>query len=107
MISPKSAVATPRTKPSVKKRAATTKPAALPGGGKEGATDQLMIDTAWPLPAPDYLVLLLSKAGRNQSPHETRPHLEVLLDLAIGAKQPDEVLRWFGHGASGAWVLQQ
>ena len=42
---------------------------------------------------PDYLIPLLRKPGRYDP--GPRPHLDVLLDMAIAAKQPDEVLRWF------------
>ena len=40
------------------------------------------------------------------------PHYDVLLDMAIAAKQPDEVLRWYDKMAKGerrfggGWVLQ-
>ncbi len=36
---------------------------------------------------------LLNRPGRHDS--APRPRLEVLLDMAIAAKQPEEVLRWF------------
>jgi len=42
---------------------------------------------------PDYLVPLLSRPGRYDP--GPRPHLDVLLDMATAAKEPDEVLRWF------------
>jgi uncharacterized Zn finger protein len=58
---------------------------------KAGAT--LQVDSAWPLPTPDYLIPLLRADGRASA---TRgPHYDVLLDMAIAARQPDEVLRWY------------
>ena len=58
---------------------------------KAGQT--LRIDSAWPLPLPDYLVPLLRTGDRAIAPRG--PHYDVLLDMAIAAKQPDEVLRWY------------
>jgi uncharacterized Zn finger protein len=96
---PPAAVTTPRTKPSVKKRSATTRPAASSPEPKAAAPDRLKIDPAWPLPMPDYLIPLLNRPGRYDP--GPRPHLEVLLDMAIAAKRPDEVLRWFDKMRSG------
>ena len=56
-------------------------------------TPRLTIDQSWPLPVPDYLIPLL--ADRARYAQEPRPHLDVLLDMAIAAKRPDEVLRWY------------
>lgn len=53
----------------------------------------LRVDSAWPLPLPEYLVPLLRTDGRAIAPRG--PHFDVLLDMAIAAKQPDEVLRWY------------
>lgn len=47
----------------------------------------------WPLPVPDYLLPLLAR--RDRYPDRTRPHLDVLLDMAIKAKQPERVLHWY------------
>jgi uncharacterized Zn finger protein len=58
---------------------------------KAGQT--LRVDSAWPLPVPDYLVPLPRTGDRAIVPHG--PHYDVLLDMAIAAKQPDEVLRWY------------
>ena len=55
---------------------------------KTGQT--IRVDSAWPLPMPDYLVPLLHPDGR-----ANRPHYDVLLDMAIAAKRPDDVLRWY------------
>jgi uncharacterized Zn finger protein len=57
------------------------------------AGQTLRVDSAWPLPLPDYLVPLLRTTGRAIAPRG--PHYDVLLDMAIAAKQPDEVLRWY------------
>jgi uncharacterized Zn finger protein len=46
---------------------------------------------SWPLPMPEYLLPL----RRDRSQEKPRPHLNVLLDMAIAAKQPEEVLRWY------------
>jgi uncharacterized Zn finger protein len=53
----------------------------------------LGIDRSWPLPVPDYLIPHMVE--RNRYAMESRPHLDILLDMAIAAKQPDEVLRWY------------
>ena len=51
------------------------------------------IDRAWPLPVPGYLVPLMArKRPFDEGPH---PHYHVLLEMAIAAKEPDEVLRWY------------
>jgi uncharacterized Zn finger protein len=53
----------------------------------------LTIASSWPLPVPDYLIPLLQSRGGFAL--ETHPHLDVLLEMAITAKRPDEVLRWY------------
>jgi uncharacterized Zn finger protein len=63
------------------------------------AGQALRVDSAWPLPVPDYLVPLLRASGPAIAPHG--PHYDVLLDMAIAAKQPDEVLRWYDKMAKG------
>jgi uncharacterized Zn finger protein len=88
---PPSAATTPRTTSWVKKRSATTRPSA--SSPESHAPLRLKIDPAWPLPMPDYLIALLNPQNRyDPGPH---PHLGVLLDMAIAANRPDEVLRWF------------
>src|SRR5207244_9219952 len=58
---------------------------------KRGDQQQVVVDPAWPLPVPDYLWdLMRPDAGR-----AARPHYEVLLDMAIAAKKPDDVLHWY------------
>lgn len=50
------------------------------------------VSNDWPLPINDELVLLL----KLDHPHrEPRLRLNVLLDMALDAKQPDDVLHWF------------
>jgi uncharacterized Zn finger protein len=91
VVSPPHAAA-PTTRTSVKKPTASTRPTASSPEPTPALT-HVKIDPAWPLPVPDYLIPLLDRPGRyNSAP---RPHLEVLLDMAIAAKRPDEVLRWF------------
>jgi uncharacterized Zn finger protein len=81
----------------VKKRSAAsrskTKPAATSLESTPAAPVRVKIEPQWPLPFPDYLIPFVDRPGRdNPAP---RPHLEVLLDMALAAKRPDEVLRWF------------
>lgn len=52
----------------------------------------LMIESGWPLPAPDYLAQLWRSDRYRQT---GQPHYDVLIDLAIADKRPDEVLRWY------------
>lgn len=54
---------------------------------KEGAHSSV-IHPDWPLPLPAYLLPLL----RFGEPH---PHYDVLIDMAIAERRPDDVLRWF------------
>jgi uncharacterized Zn finger protein len=63
---------------------------ALPG---KGGAQSLRVDSAWPLPLPDYLASLL--LGNSRSVRRTGPHYDVLLDMAIAAKRPDDVLHWY------------
>jgi uncharacterized Zn finger protein len=42
----------------------------------------------WPLPMPDYLLPLLRNGDQ-------RPHYDILIDMAIAERQPNEILRWF------------
>ena len=70
-----------------------TKSAATSAEPTPAAPIRVEIEPRWPLPIPDYLVPFLDRPGRyNMAP---RPHLEILLEMAIAAKRPDEVLRWF------------
>lgn len=49
-------------------------------------------DPDWPLPVPDYLLPTL------RLPSEDRPRFDVLIEIAIAEKRPDEVLRWYDRG---------
>lgn len=80
-----------RTKSKARGRATATRPAPTPP--EPSPAYRLKIEPSWPLPVPDYLVPLLHRPGRfDEAP---RPHLDVLLQMAITAGRPDEVLRWF------------
>ena len=94
VIAPRPAAVTPpRAKPPAKGRSSKTRPAAKPSEPIADTPGRLKIDPAWPLPMPDYFIPLSDRTGRHDP--GPRPHLEVLLDMAIAAKEPDEVLRWF------------
>lgn len=57
------------------------------------APARLKIEPDWPLPVPDYLTSFLERPGRyNPTPG---PRLDVLLNMALAAKRPDETLHWF------------
>jgi uncharacterized Zn finger protein len=100
VIGPPAAAATVQgksTRSLVKKRGAAIqskiKPAATTPEPASAAPVRVKIEPQWPLPFPDYLIPFLDRPGRyNPAP---RPHLEVLLEMALAAKRPDEVLRWF------------
>ncbi len=102
VITPRSAAAM-KTKPSVRKSATTTRPsvkksaaatrAAASHPESTPASSHVKIDPTWPLPVPDYLIPLLDRPQRYDS--APRPHLKVLLEMAIAAKRPDDVLHWF------------
>jgi uncharacterized Zn finger protein len=47
----------------------------------------------WPLPMPDYLLPMLKVERRNW--FGSGPRLDVLIDMAIADKRPDEVLHWY------------
>ena len=64
---------------------------------KAGQT--IRVDAAWPLPVPDYLVPLMRPSSRTIEPRG--PHYDVLLDMAIAAKKPDEVLHWYDKMSKG------
>ncbi|MBN9119227.1 MAG: SWIM zinc finger domain-containing protein [Planctomycetes bacterium] len=57
------------------------------------AEPKLVIDPAWPLPVPDHL-RPVPKPPNAYDPGP-RPHLNVLLEIAIAAERPDDVLHWF------------
>jgi len=54
---------------------------------------KIQISRDWPLPMPEHLVpLLRSEYQIRQTP---APHFDVLIDMAIADKRPDDVLRWY------------
>ncbi|QEE28455.1 hypothetical protein FTW19_10860 [Terriglobus albidus] len=57
------------------------------GAWKDG-TYKAICRPDWPLPLPDYLLPVLQFRGN-------RPHYNVLVDMAIAARSPDDVLRWY------------
>ena len=57
-------------------------------GAWKGGDYKAICRPDWPLPLPDYLLPLLQFRG-------TRPHYNVLIDIAIAAHRPDDVLRWY------------
>jgi len=65
---------------------------------RKGKTN-LRIDAAWPLPIPDYLKPFFTRDRARSTP--PRPHYDVLLDMAIAAKKPDDVLHWFDKMSAG------
>lgn len=75
-----------------RKKAAARRPDPPPA---KPVTPKVTIDPQWPLPVPDYLVTLASHRQRWDADSSPRPHLGVLLEMAIAAKRPDEVLKWF------------
>ncbi len=66
--------------------------------GKEKGRRKLRVDSAWPQPVPDHLAPLMCNT-RSARVAQT-PHFDVLLDIAIDAKKPDDVLHWYDkmHG---------
>ena len=101
VISPRPAAkAVAHPKSSSKRRSGSAWPAASSPGPKAAAPARLKVDPAWPLPIPDYFIALLNRPSGGYDPGP-RPHLEVLLDMAIAAKRPDEVLRWFDKMRQG------
>lgn len=53
----------------------------------------VLVDDAWPLPVPEEL--MPSTTPRRWADAGPRPHLDVLLDMAIEDKQIDDVIRWY------------
>ncbi|CAN5905834.1 SWIM zinc finger family protein [soil metagenome] len=97
IVPPPKATTGNRTRSKVKKRGAAnsskTKPTVESPEPTSAASVELKNEPQWPLPIPDYLIPLLNRPGQyNPTP---RPHLEVLLEMALAAKNPDEVLQWF------------
>jgi len=73
---------------------------------RQGAKS-LRIDAAWPLPVPDYLEPFFVQ--ERTVTRRSGPHFDVLLDMAIAAKKPEDVLHWFDKMSaqekrvSGGW----
>jgi uncharacterized Zn finger protein len=55
---------------------------------KKDGSNSIAFSPDWPLPFPDYLLPLL-RSG------DPRLHYDILIDMAISERHPDEVLRWF------------
>ncbi|MCC7473766.1 MAG: SWIM zinc finger domain-containing protein [Pirellulales bacterium] len=64
---------------------------------KEG--QKLRVDSAWPLPVLDYLVPLMQPQEQRYAPQG--PHYDILLDMAIAAKKPNDVLTWYDKMVEG------
>jgi uncharacterized Zn finger protein len=92
-VPPPSSRTSRTVKASGSRGAASKRTTSAPRDKEAEATPRLTIDTAWPLPVPDYLIPHL--AGRGRYAQEPRPHLDVLLDMAIADKRSDDVLRWY------------
>jgi uncharacterized Zn finger protein len=57
------------------------------------AAPRFVREEDWPLPLPDYLAAAFL---RPPGPYDRQwKHLDVLVDLAIAEKKPDEALRWY------------
>jgi len=93
LASPPAQITPLPTKAPARKRSDRPQPLARPPEPTKAKPDRLMIDTSWPLPVPDSLIPLMHRPGRFDA--TPRPHLDVLLQMAIAAKEPDEVLRWY------------
>ncbi|QDV35164.1 SWIM zinc finger family protein [Tautonia plasticadhaerens] len=81
------------SRPRSKSRARSTGSSSAGPAPTPEAPKAPVVDPGWPLPTPDYLVPFLSQALRFDP--EPRPHLDVLLQMAIAAKDPEAVLRWY------------
>jgi uncharacterized Zn finger protein len=66
---------------------------------KKKDQNAIKINSRWPLPVPDYIVpVFLKERPRYAAPG---PHYDVLLDMAIADKQPDDVLKWYDKMQEG------
>lgn len=72
----------------------TGKPPFSVGAGKNGAHNATF-HPDWPVPLPDYLLPLL-RIGKQH------PHYDVLIDLAIAERRPDDVLEWYDVWCAGS-----
>lgn len=66
-----------------------------PIGVLPGTRDKARPHTSpdWPLPMPDYLIPLLE--ARQPARASAQPHFDVLIDIAIAAHRPADVLHWY------------
>jgi len=62
-----------------------------PAATKRGTAEPLLVEPDWPLPVPDTMHWLLRTGYDRQG----GPHYDVLVDLAIAEKRPEDVLRWY------------
>jgi len=81
---------------------------------ERGVQGKSAVDRAWPLPVPEYLIRAGEPDSEARSMQRTRqaprPHYDVLLEMAIAEKKPDEALRWYDkmganekRSAGGSW----
>jgi uncharacterized Zn finger protein len=54
---------------------------------------KIQLAEGWPVPVPDYLAPLMRSEDQRRASNE--PHYDVLIDMAIADKRPDDVLRWY------------
>ena len=69
-------------------------------GPSSKSGSSLLVDAAWTLPVPDYLVPLLLQRKHGPAPRQ-QPHYDVLMDLAIAEKRPADVLHWYDKMREG------
>lgn len=66
---------------------------AEPAVTETAAPPKVQVEKDWPLPLPDELLSRLNR--RKAWPENPRPHLDVLIELALRAQDPEEALRWY------------
>ena len=54
---------------------------------------KIQLAEGWPVPVPDYVAPLMRSEDQRRASNE--PHYDVLIDIAIADKRPDDVLRWY------------
>jgi len=50
---------------------------------------RVSVDPDWPLPVPEHLIPLMRESANQQ------PHHDVLLEMALADKRPDDILHWY------------
>ncbi|RIK62280.1 MAG: hypothetical protein DCC65_17725 [Planctomycetota bacterium] len=82
---------------------------------ERGGQCKIAIAPTWPLPVPDYLGPATESSatarGARGAPHSIpHPHYDVLLEMAIADKRPDDALHWYDklahlgrRSAAGVW----